>query len=371
MAVGLSTLGQTAEKMEAAEQATISQEQPTETSATQVTESGSLEQAATPETTTEVAQPTEQAVEENVSTFDLGQPETPAETPQETAATQPAFNWKDEIKKLDVKEVAKELGLSDFALEMNEYLAKGGNAADYINAKGYDWNKVSDEELVKAELKNQFPDASDLQIQRVYNKKYTQREEDLDEDKEDGLLIMKADARKLREEKIQRQNSFKIPEAIIPQVKDEAYEQWKQGQQSQAALMEQLDGYYKNHEATKTLNESKRVAVSLGEGAQFNFSVSNPEVLTRVYTDGGETWQKITSTQSGEPDVRKQQLIALFAHNPEKYSQDLFNYGVQMGKKKLVEEGQNAQRPQQIVRPNELNSQASYSTGRFADKSRN
>lgn len=353
---------------------TPAQETPTEASETSVSENGILE-TAPPETVQPEVQPAEEtpapAVEENVSTFDLGEPDQPQQQAASDTPTQPAFNLDEEIKKVDRKELLKKLGVNEFTIEMDEYLAKGGNASDYIAAKGYDWNKVSDEELIKQELKNQFPDASDVQISRLYNKKYNQREEDLDEDKEDGLLLMKTEARRLREEKIAKQNSFKIPEAVIPQVKDEAYEQWKQQQESQPALMKQLSEYYQNHEATKRLNESKRVAVNLGEGVPaFNFSVNNTEALTRVFTDGGQTAQKLMSNEKGEPDVAKQQLISLFMYNPVKYSQDIFNYGVQMGKKKLVDEGQNAQKPQQKVIPQEFN-QPSYGVGKFRDRERN
>ncbi len=344
---------------------------PTET--TVVNESGNLEVPATEQPTAETTIPTETApAEENVSAFDLGEPDPTTTTVTEKPTfTPPSYNLDEEIKKVDRKELLKKVGVSDFAIEMDEYLAKGGNATDYISKKGYDWNKISDEDLVKSDLRNLYPDAQQSQIDRLYNKKYNQRDEDLEDDKEDGTLLMRADARRLREAKITEQNSFKIPDAIIPQTKDEAYEQWKQMQDTQPALMRQLNEFYQNHEATKSLNESKRVAINLGEGVPaFNFSINNPDAVTRMYTDGGETWQKLTSTQTGEPDVAKQQLIGLFSYNPQKFAQDIFNYGVQMGKKKLVEEGMNAQRPQQKPLPQEFN-QTSYGVGKFADKGRN
>jgi len=368
MAVGLSTFSQTEEKFDVAEATT--QTTPTETSTTTVNESGNLGnsngQEAIPPTTEGTVQEAAPQ-EENVATFDLGEPA----TSEQPADAQPTFNWKEEIKKLDRKEVAKELGINEFSLEMDEYLAKGGKASDYIEKRGYNWNNISDEELVKGDLIKQYPDATQQQIERLYNKKYTQQEIDSDEDREDGLLLMKSEARRIRDAKIQEQNSFKIPEAIIPQIKDEAYEQWKQTQEAQPVMMEQLKKFYQTHDATKSLNESKRVAVSLGEGvAPFNFSINNPEVLTRMFTDGGETWSKVTSTKTGEPDVAKQHLIGLFSFDPIKYSQDIFNYGIQMGKKRLVEEGQNAQRPQQKGLPAEMNGNASYSTGKFGDRQR-
>jgi hypothetical protein len=334
-----------------------------------VNESGVIE-APHSQAAPEVAIP-EPVVEENVSAFDLGEP-TPVATPTETVTPPPAFNLDEELKKIDKKELLKKLGVNDFTIEMDEYLAKGGKADDYISKRGIDWSKVSDEDLIKQDLKNIYPDATQQQIERLYNKKYTQQEIDTEEDREDGVLLMRADARKIRDQKLQEQNSFKIPEAIIPPVKyEEAYLQWKQQQESQPALMKQLNDFYQNHEATKSINESKRVAINLGEGVpQFNFSINNPDAITRMYTDGGETWQKVTSTPTGEPDVQKQQLIGLFTYNPQKFMQDIFNYGRQLGKRDIVGEGQNAQKPTNKAPIVELN-QTSYGVGKFGDKGRN
>lgn len=350
----------------------------TETTETTVNDGGNLEtqETAAAATTETAVQETAAApvVEENVSEFtigDAGGEQQATETTETQAAQQPVFNLDDEIKKVDRKELLKKLGVNDFTIEMDEYLAKGGKADDYLSKRAIDWNSVPDEELAKRDLKNMYPDASEQQINRLYNKKYSQQELDSEEDKEDGILLMKADARRIREAKIAEQKNFKIPDAIIPQTKDEAYEQWKQEREAQPVLMKQLSEFYQNHEATKNLNQSKRVAVNLGEGVPaFNFSINNPEAITRVFTDGGETWSKLTSNDKGEPDVAKQQLISLFTYNPNKVLQDIFNYGVQMGKKKLVEEGQNAQRPQQVMKPETMN-QTSYGTGKYGDRARN
>lgn len=294
---------------------------------------------------------------------------TPTVTPTQNQQT---YNWKDEIKKLDRKEVAKELGFSDFALEMDEYLAKGGKAEDYIIQRGINWSNVPDEELVKSDLKKLYPDASQLQIDRLYNKKYNQRDEDLDEDREDGLLLMKADAKKLRDAKIAEQNSFKIPDAIVPNIKDDAYEQWKQNTAQRAAQVENVINFINSHEATKKLNESKRVTINLGEGvAPFNFYVDKPEMITNMWTDDGSIFSKLTTTKQGEPDVEKQNLISLFMYNPQRFIQDIFNYGQQTGRRKLVTENQNAVRPNGVATPTSTNgSPVITGVGKFSDRQR-
>lgn len=297
--------------------------------------------------------------------------ETPTDSGAAPAAVQPAsFDWKAEIKKVDKSELLKELGFNEFALELNEHLSRGGNAIDYLNAKAIDYNQVSDEALIKEDLRKQYPTLTPSQVELMYNRRYNVSEDAMDEDREFVEIQKKADAHKLRSAKIQEQQSFKIPESSVPQ-KDEAYEQWKQYKEESEAYVEKLTKFFVEHPATKSLNESKRVAIDLGKDVPaFNFNIDRPELITQTFTDGGKIWQKITSTATGEPDVQKQQLISLFAFNPSKFMQEIFNYGQQMGvRNKIVAEGQNAQKPQAVVMPLETKT-TTYSSGRFGDRAR-
>lgn len=319
------------------------------------------------------AQPETPAAESDYSTssFSLGGEEPAAQEPAaEAAAAAPAqFNLDEELNKVDKKELFKKLGLNDFVVELNDHLANGGSAIDYLNAKAIDYNQVADENIIKSNLQKQFPTFTPQQIELYFNRKYGVDELATDEEKEFASLTLKADAHNMRQQLIEEQKKFKIPEAITP-VKDEAYEQWKQYRESQEKTKEQVDGYYLNHAATKSLHENKKVAINVGENVPpFNFSIDRPELITKSFTDGGETWQKLTSTQTGEPDVQKQQLIALFSFNPQKFIQDIFNYGQQLGKRSLVSEGQNAQRPQ-VAASFTPDAKVSYGVGTYGAKSR-
>lgn len=292
------------------------------------------------------------------------------EEPKPVAEQKP-FNLDEEIKKIDRKELLKKAGVTDFAIEIDDFLLKGGKAEDYLNAKAIDYNKVSDEAIIKADLAKQYPTFSTEQINLMFGRKYSVDELSSDEDKEFASLQLKADAHNSRQQKITEQQKFKIPDTPILQ-KDEAYEQWKQQQESQPQLMEQFRNYYEQHEATKSLNESKKVAISLGDGVPpFNFTLDQPQVLTQALTDGGVIINKLMTTQSGEPDVAKQQLVTLFSFNPQKFIQDIFKYGQSMGvRKELVEGGQNAQRPQAKVTDMNSNAAPTVSLGKFGDRSR-
>jgi len=323
------------------------------------------EPATQPATTTEPIVE-ETAQEANVSNFSFGE-DIPAVEIQEgkTATVQPVFNFDEELKKVDKKEVLKKLGVNDFTIDMDEYQSKGGKVEDFFNAKGIDYNKVSDEDLIKADLRKQYAGFTPEKIDKLFNAKYGVTELDTDDVKEQKELQLEADGYLKRQAKIAEQQKFKIPDTPILQT-DAAYEQWKQQQESQSKLIEQGKQWFTEHEATKSLNESKRVTISLGEGVDpFNFSIERPDLITKVLTDGGETWGKLTSTKTGEPDVQKQQLLTLIAYNPQQFINDIFRYGVQMGERKPVVEGQNATRPQAKVASIDPNATPTYRVGKF------
>jgi hypothetical protein len=323
-----------------------------------------------PAATTPPASP-EPPASADVSDFNIGIDDDIPATSDSPTPPAGQFNFDEELKKIDKKELLKKAGVNDFAIEIDEFLSKGGNAIDYLNAKAIDYNKVSDETLIKSDLQKQYPTFTPQQIDLMFNRKYAVSEDASDEDKEFVSLQMKADAHNSRTTKIAEQQKFKIPETPILQ-KDEAYEQWKQQQASNSQVMGQYVAFHEGHAATKALNESKRVTINLGEGvAPFHFNIDKPQMITKALTDGGVILNKVTATPTGEPDVAKQHLITLFSFNPEKFIQDIFKYGQSMGvRKELVEEGQNAQRPQAIVTNMKNDGVQTVSVKKFGDVGR-
>lgn len=320
----------------------------------------------------EVLSPEVELSSNNISyNLDYNDSPAPAADDKANQPAVPSFNLDEELKKIDRKELLKKAGVTDFAIEIDEYLRKGGKAQDYLNAKSVDYSQVSDEELIKEDLKIQYPNLTRQEIERLYSRKYGVTDEMLDEEKEDRQIQLKADGHIKRQSKISQQQQFKVPENNIIHT-DEGYEQWKQNKEAQSKIADDYRNYYDNHADTKSLYESKRVAVSLGDGVQpLNFDIDKPELLTKMYTDDGTIFNKVTSTQSGEPDVRKRQMLGLVAFNPEKVFRDIYNYGVQAGKQSLVAEGQNAKRPDGKVLPGDFNQKPTYAVGKFADRTRN
>lgn len=291
----------------------------------------------------------------NFSTPSYGEEKKEETTSAQTTTPLPTFNLDEELKKVDRKELLKKLGVNDFTIEMDEHIANGGDASDYISKRGTDWSKISDEDLVKSDLKNFYGDISLQQVDRLYSKKYNQQDLDSDEDKEDGLLLMRAEAKKIRDVKISEQQNFKIPSAI-PVVNNQTNDDEKQRQvaEVQRRQFESTVQWYNEQEATKKLIESKRVAISLGDMGSFNVAIDKPENLMRPILDN-ETWQRVTSVNPGEPDVNKLipdvaklQRISLMSMNPN-YEIDLVNYGKSLKLRELQNEGHNLKAPMRVI----------------------
>ena len=299
-----------------------------------------------------VVAPTENIeVDETVSAFVMTNFDAPTvQTEEEKAQVQVVSNWKDELKKADKREVLKEIGYDEFIADFAEFRANGGDAYEYLQAKSFDWNKVDDYSIIENDFKKEYPNLDNAQIERLISKKYNLNSID-DEDKEDGLIMMKADSHKSRLGKIDNQSKFEIPavakpqEAINQQAQIEEQQRFEQEQQLQ---FEKTNKFINEHEATKNLMASKRVTIPLAEGVNFNFN-ADPEVLQSVAF--GKNWLRAIAENPQEvddsklvPDVAKLQRIAIMALNPN-YEKDLFNFGKAQGKKEFISGGQNAQRP--------------------------
>jgi hypothetical protein len=283
--------------------------------------------------------------EENASSFSM--PLLDGEAEGEASAA--IADWKEELKKANPKDILKELGYDDFLAEFAEYRKNGGDAYKYLEARAFDWETVSHQDLILDELKSQYPHLTEDKVERLYQSKYKQSDMASDEDREIGLIQLEADAELVRQKRVTEQKQFQIPEpARMQEANTQAmYEEQRKLEIDQSQKIIQ---FFQEHEATKNLYQSKRVAIDLGDNGKFNFNIDKPENLMSVALDS-EKWQRAISVNPQEadvskliPDVAKLQKIALVAMNPN-YERDLVNYGKSLGLKAIVEEGQNARRP--------------------------
>jgi hypothetical protein len=313
----------------------------------------SAEPVVNEEATSTVVTEPEAQVEENVTAFSMpnfgDEPAEETSTEAQSSAQVQVTDWREELKKSNPKDILKELGYDEFVADFAEFRKNGGDAYKFLEAKAFDWNNVSHTDLVFDELKLQYPNLTDDKIEKLYQARYKQTEFAADEDREVGLIQLEADAELVRQKRIHEQQQFRIPEVSRPQEVDNQL-QYAEQERLLAEQQQQVLQFFREHDATKSLIESKRVAIDLGDNGKFNFNIDKPENLMAVALDG-EKWQRAISVNPQEadpakliPDVAKLQKIALVALNPN-YEKDLVNYGKSLGLKAIIEEGQNARRP--------------------------
>jgi hypothetical protein len=313
----------------------------------------SAEPVVNEEATSTVVTEPEAQVEENVTAFSMpnfgDEPAEETSTEGQSSAQVQVTDWREELKKSNPKDILKELGYDEFVADFAEFRKNGGDAYKFLEAKAFDWNNVSHTDLVFDELKLQYPNLTDDKIEKLYQARYKQTEFAADEDREVGLIQLEADAELVRQKRIHEQQQFRIPEVSRPQEVDNQL-QYAEQERLLAEQQQQVLQFFREHDATKSLIESKRVAIDLGDNGKFNFNIDKPENLMAVALDG-EKWQRAISVNPQEadpakliPDVAKLQKIALVALNPN-YEKDLVNYGKSLGLKAIIEEGQNARRP--------------------------
>jgi len=266
-----------------------------------------------------------------------------ATTPDDGQQAPAAMDWREALKAVPKEELLKELGFDPFAVQLNEHIKKGGSAEDYLKAKAVDYTKVPDTILAKEALKAEYPTLSEDDIEEMYNDKYKQDDFATDDEKRRGAVYMKADAAKQRQRLIDEQQNFKLPEApAAAQTSISAEEQAKQA----AKLISDTITYLNTSDNNiKSLNESKSLAVSVGENVEpFKFEIDDPSVITRAIADVSFLSQ-ILSDDKGVLDTRKAQEMVMFALNPENFKKSIVNYGKQLALREMVASGQNAGLP--------------------------
>lgn len=121
------------------------------------------------------------------------------------------------------KIVEKEVYPDELTAKLAEFVKKGGTHEDFYKTQFTDWDKVPAEKLLKEKLRQEYPKASDKQIDLKFKERYDLLsnipEDDLTDDQRDKIelakLSIEADADKFRAEK--NEQKVKILDRQPPQ----------------------------------------------------------------------------------------------------------------------------------------------------------
>jgi hypothetical protein len=245
-------------------------------------------------------------------------------------------------KKVDDKkpETATYNFKDDFIKEAVEYYEKTGDLTPYLQAKLVDFNAMSDEEIMRRELREQYPDVSDKAFEKLFHQqvvdKFKLDSEAYDEDDTElGKELLKTEAAKLRSKYLDWQKGFKAPE---PKADDNAAEAQRQAEETQAKL-EAFAKSVKENEVTKSVLNDKRIAIKTTDG-DFNYELTNPDGLLDVTLDNTKFFTQFL-TGEGQVDYNKWYLTSAFAQDPEGFIKSIGNHFKGLGREEVAKEIKN------------------------------
>lgn len=303
---------------ESAPEETNSQEQESESAQAETTET-----VATPAAETQTA-----PAQETVTP-----PAAAATTPE--VVTQPPVetDWKTVLSKVDRKEALKVLGLDDFDIDLVEYRRTTGDVTPFLEVKTKDWNKISDEEVVRHDLRKKYTGLSDEEFALIYRDevidRYNLDRETYDENDikaKTGAVKLKFEANQIRQREIAEQAKFRAPER-----QDNSAEIERQRQ----AEIDQHNQFLTQHAATQALITNKRLVLGSGDH-KFNYEISSPQEVLGMITNP-EKYQQYFTQPNGQPDVEKLLFLTAAAKDPNGLVKSLIDYGISLGNKQTID----------------------------------
>jgi hypothetical protein len=256
-------------------------------------------------------QPTEVKSEPVVSQ----QAETVEAAPAESKQT-PDYNFKD-----------------DFIKGVVEFYEKTGDLTPYLQAKTVDFTQMSDEEILRKNLREQYSDLSEKAFDRLFKQQVVDKfkldaDEWGEEDSELGRELLKVEAAKVRDQYLQWQKNFQAPEP-------EATPELLQAQE----MLQKFEQEVRSSDYTKNILEGKKLTIKTADG-EFNYELSQPETMLDMTIDNDRFFSQFANDQ-GQLDYNKWYKTVAYSQNPELFEKALINYGKTLGRSEVTKEIKN------------------------------
>lgn len=273
-------------------------------------------------------------------------------------------DWKASLKGVDKYDILKEAGFDEFAINMMKYKEKTGDYTPYLEAKTVDYSKMTDEQLLRLDLKKNNPGLSEASLNFQFNKDFEEKYYTNRDDFEEGSVQANYGAEKLRldsEEKrkqfIEEQNQFKAPEPTAdPDASRKAVElEAKQTQQR---------NYILESSVTKSLQVAKAITFGEGEGS-FTYPIGN---LQPVIDNALQAVLNSTDTELTAESLQGFYESLVFAQNPKAFMKASAAHFRAQGIKKVGDEIQGVTPIGQVAPINEpvlTPAQQLWRNGRF------
>lgn len=281
---------------------------------------------------------------------------TPAAEPvAEQIVQQPvAQDWRELVKQQDQKEVYKFLDIDEQALSLSKelrsdpfvtkvlnYRKEHGNLTPFIEAATKNWDDISDLELLRDDLKRQYPNLSKEKFEKLAKAEIDRRfllgEDALEEEVELAQIRLETEGDKIRQLRKKEQQEFL--DSVKPV--DYAAESKRIADEKAAEAQKEFE-FFRNiieaHPVTTKLFTEKNIV--LGEGEQtFKYTV-NPATIKEKTFDNQRFYNQFWEADSAGNQVfnidRWNRVVA-YAENPSQFEKALINHGISLGTKEIVD----------------------------------
>jgi hypothetical protein len=215
-----------------------------------------------------------------------------------------------------------------------EFYQSGGDPSEFFQKATVKWEGVGDIELMKMKFNEENADLDEdvkqILFERQLFDKYSINpdgtfEDDDSRESKVGKQLLKRDAVKIREAKIEEQKNY-----LLPQKKDES-------QQQQAA--------YDPEKVREELLKDKEVQEfvkkkSLPIGDEFSYEVSDPNKVIGMMANINEFWN-LFKKPDGSYDKATIAKVMSFAMDPKRYDDHILKLGRDSGSETYIKEQKN------------------------------
>ena len=288
-----------------------------------------ITQVQEPQSAQETQEPVTQTTETTQEPVVQTTQEPVAQTIQETTPVQEA------PKSWDA--VLKESGFDEYDINLLKYKKETGSLKGYLEAYSVDYNKMTPEQVFRKKIQDDFPGISETALE--YKLKLRLKDYPLDPDSysEDeikaGRELLELDANSVRQEYINKQQSFLEP--VLAKAQEAQMAQLQEQQQ----LAQQVEAFKQSvlqNDFTRNLFSSKRLALE-GTKDKFNYEMPNAAQAVDMVLDSSK-WQQAVSNPDGSLKVDVLVEAANWVLNKKDIVQRLIDFGKTLGEKKVIEQ---------------------------------
>lgn len=281
--------------------------------------------------------------------------------PQKVVEQPKVQSWQEVLKSQQPDAVFKELGYDDKTVKLFNELKqfdpkvaeliqayKEGRHVEYLRELSTDYSKMPAEEVMRHQLRKDYPSATEAQLNVLYKSKVinafglNSEEEGI---AEEGRLLLEAEADRHRTELTKNQEKYLLPPAPEPQpIVEDNTEQLRKERDEQVYKTRVSD-----HSYTKELVANKKI--SIGEGENKVTIPIEPQDLLDFWFEPKVFGEKLFDIQNVDgridmiPKVQLQMEAAAFILNRDKFLEEYAKHFKSLGGEKAIEPIVNAKMP--------------------------